>query len=74
MGDGTGKEYDLNEFYKESEEPDFLIPKKLDVGEMVPIRWREDLTAVDNSDGEFFVIGFPPSSMRNSKNTWPIRA
>ena len=46
--------------YSFKEEPDFLIPKKLDPGEMVPIRWREDLTPVDGSDGESFVVGFPP--------------
>jgi hypothetical protein len=60
FGDGTGKEMDLNEFYEYDDEPDFLIPKKLDVGEMEPIRWREDLSPVDGSDGESFVIGFPP--------------
>ena len=60
FGDGTGKQFDLSSFYGEREEPDFLIPKKLGVGEMVPIRWRDDLTPVDNSDGESFVVGFPP--------------
>ncbi len=60
FGDGTGKEFDLTDFYEYEHEPDFLIPKKLDVGEMVPIRWREDLTPVDGSDGESFVVGFPP--------------
>ena len=60
FGDGTGKEFELNDFYSFKEEPDFLIPKKLEPGEMVPIRWREDLTPVDGSDGESFVVGFPP--------------
>ena len=60
LGDGEGNEYDLNDFYPKKEEPDFLIPKKLDVGEMVPIRWRDDLSVVDGSDGESFVVGFPP--------------
>lgn len=60
LGDGTGNEYNLKEFYPQRDEPDFLIPKKLDVGEMVPIRWRDDLAPIDGSDGESFVIGFPP--------------
>lgn len=60
LGDGTGNEYNLKEFYPQRDEPDFLIPKKLDVGEMVPIRWRDDLNPIDGSDGESFVIGFPP--------------
>jgi hypothetical protein len=50
------------------EEPDFLVPKHLEPGEMHPIRWREDRSltnlntnhAVDGPDGETFVIGFPP--------------
>lgn len=58
--DGFGGEIDLYDFYSYEEEPNFLIPKKLEVGEMMPIRWREDLTPVDGSDGESFVIGFPP--------------
>ncbi len=60
FGDGSGKEFDLTDFKSFDDEPDFLVPKKLEVGEMVPIRWREDLTPVDGSDGESFVVGFPP--------------
>jgi len=60
LGDGNGNEFDLNDFYEFDDEPDFLIPKKLEVGEMEPIRWRDDLSPVDGSDGESFVIGFPP--------------
>jgi hypothetical protein len=58
--DRQGNQYDLHEFfYSREEEPDFLIPKKLEAGQMEPIRWREDLTPVDGPDGESFVIGFP---------------
>jgi hypothetical protein len=60
FGDGTGTEFELDDFYSHKEEPDFLIPKKLGPGEMVPIRWRDDLSPVDGSDGESFVVGFPP--------------
>jgi len=60
FADGNGNEVELSDFYDLKDEPDFLIPKKLDVGEMKPILWREDLTPVDGSDGESFVIGFPP--------------
>eukprot|EP00535_Pseudo-nitzschia_heimii_P010630 CAMPEP_0197177682 /NCGR_PEP_ID=MMETSP1423-20130617/3204_1 /TAXON_ID=476441 /ORGANISM="Pseudo-nitzschia heimii, Strain UNC1101" /LENGTH=864 /DNA_ID=CAMNT_0042627271 /DNA_START=208 /DNA_END=2802 /DNA_ORIENTATION=+ len=60
FGDGTGKLHELDDFYSFDEEPDFLIPKKLEPGEMMPIRWREDLSPVDQSDGESFVVGFPP--------------
>jgi len=60
FGDGMGNEFDLNDFYGYEDEPDFLIPKKLDTAEMVPIRWRDDLSPVDGSDGESFVVGFPP--------------
>ena len=58
--DGNGNDIELDDFYKVDVEPDFLIPKKLDVGEMRPILWREDLTPIDGPDGESFVIGFPP--------------
>jgi hypothetical protein len=58
--DGNGNEIELNDFFNVNEEPDFLIPKKLDVGEMRPILWREDLSPIDGPDGESFVIGFPP--------------
>merc|ERR1712238_203238 len=60
FADGNGNEVELSDFYDIKDEPDFLIPKKLDVGEMKPILWREDLSPVDGSDGESFVIGFPP--------------
>eukprot|EP00537_Pseudo-nitzschia_pungens_P014558 CAMPEP_0172383302 /NCGR_PEP_ID=MMETSP1061-20121228/1197_1 /TAXON_ID=37318 /ORGANISM="Pseudo-nitzschia pungens, Strain cf. pungens" /LENGTH=837 /DNA_ID=CAMNT_0013111495 /DNA_START=154 /DNA_END=2667 /DNA_ORIENTATION=- len=60
FADGFGNEMDLDDFYPSSLEPDFLVPKKLEVAEMHPLRWREDLTPVDGSDGESFVIGFPP--------------
>lgn len=50
----------MSDFYSYEEEPNFLIPRKLGVGEMEPIRWRDDLSPVDGSDGESFVIGFPP--------------
>jgi hypothetical protein len=60
LGDGNGNEMDLNDFHAYDDEPDFLIPKKLEAGEMEPIRWRDDLSPVDGSDGESFVIGFPP--------------
>lgn len=60
FGDGTGKEMELADFYSNKEEPDFLIPKKLKPGEIEPIRWRDDLSPVDGSDGESFVVGFPP--------------
>lgn len=58
--DGNGHEIELNDFFEPSDEPDFLVPKTLDVAEIQPIRWREDLTPVDGPDGESFVIGFPP--------------
>lgn len=58
--DGHGREYDLDSFRPIEDEPDFLIPRKLETGEMVPIRWRENLEPVDGEDGESFVIGFPP--------------
>jgi len=52
---------DPDSFRPESEEPDFLIPKSLEVGEMAPIRWRNSGEQVDGpEDGESYVIGFPP--------------
>jgi hypothetical protein len=60
LQDRQGNQYDLHEFfYSKEEEPDFLIPKKLEAGQMEPIRWREDFTPIDGPDGESFVIGFP---------------
>jgi hypothetical protein len=60
LHDRAGKEYDLKrDFYSEEDEPDFLIPKNLQPGQMEPIRWREDFSPVDGPDGETFVIGFP---------------
>lgn len=58
--DDSGREYDLDDFRSVDDEPDFLIPKKLEPGEMVPIRWRKSLAPVDGDEGESFVIGFPP--------------
>jgi hypothetical protein len=60
--DVNGNKILLDDYYKSIEdEYDFLIPlKKLDVGEMVPIIWREDYTPIDGNKGESFVIGFPP--------------
>lgn len=58
--DAQGKEYDLTSFLPEEEEPDFLVPTKLEPGEMIPLRWRDTLAPVDGSDGESLVIGFPP--------------
>jgi hypothetical protein len=58
--DDSGREYDLDDFRSVEDEPDFLIPKKLEPGEMVPIRWRKNLAPVDGDEGETFVIGFPP--------------
>jgi hypothetical protein len=58
--DERGREYDLEDFRPLEEEPDFLIPRKLEPGEMAPIRWRESLNPVDGDEGESFVIGFPP--------------
>lgn len=58
--DEAGREYGLDDFRPVEDEPDFLIPQKLEPGEMVPIRWRESLTPVDGDEGESFVIGFPP--------------
>uniref|UniRef100_A0A7S4ALX4 Prolyl 4-hydroxylase alpha subunit domain-containing protein n=1 Tax=Pseudo-nitzschia australis TaxID=44445 RepID=A0A7S4ALX4_9STRA len=58
--DGYGNEVELDDFYDDAAEPDFLVPKTLDVAEIQPIRWREDLSPVDGPDGESFVIGFPP--------------
>ncbi|KAG7374770.1 hypothetical protein IV203_013865 [Nitzschia inconspicua] len=60
LHDREGNLYDMDDFfYSAEEEPDFLIPKNLKVGQMEPIRWREDFSPVDGSDGETFVIGFP---------------
>ena len=58
--DERGQEYGLDDFRPMEDEPDFLIPRKLNPGEMVPIRWRQTLNPVDGEDGESFVIGFPP--------------
>jgi hypothetical protein len=66
--DRDGNQFDPKSFKPMKEEPDFLIPKHLEPGEMHPIRWREDRSltnlnpspAVDGPDGETFVIGFPP--------------
>ena len=60
FNDGNGHEYELDDYYNVTEEPDFLLPKQLEVGEMRPILWRDDLSPVDGPDGESFVIGFPP--------------
>ena len=38
---------------------------------MMPIRWREDLTPVDGSDGESFVVGFPPELHEEFKKYVP---
>jgi hypothetical protein len=58
--DDAGREYDLDDFRDAEVEPDFLIPKKLEPGEMMPIRWRDSFLPVDGDEGESFVIGFPP--------------
>lgn len=58
--DGMGREFHMDDFLPPELEPDFLIPRHLDVGEMVPVRWRENLQPVDGSEGETFVVGFPP--------------
>lgn len=58
--DESGREYGVDDFRPVEDEPDFLIPKNLQPGEMVPIRWRDSLTPVDGDEGETFVIGFPP--------------
>merc|ERR1712238_634649 len=49
FADGNGNEVELSDFYDIKDEPDFLIHKKLDVGEMKPILWREDLSPGDES-------------------------
>jgi hypothetical protein len=59
-GDDDGNQFDSRDFKNRRDEPDFYIPKKLSPGEMHPIRWREDLSPIDGSDGESFVVGFPP--------------
>jgi len=58
--DGSTKEYAITDFRSEEDEPDFLVPSHLEAGEMVPIRWREDLQPVGGDEGETFVIGLPP--------------
>lgn len=58
--DAKGHEYDLDDFRPREDEPDFLIPRKLEPGQLEPIRWRETLQPVDGDEGESFVIGFPP--------------
>lgn len=58
--DDSGREWDLDSFRSVEEEPSFLIPKELQPGEMVPIRWRDSLGPVEGDEGESFVIGFPP--------------
>eukprot|EP00934_Nitzschia_sp_Nitz4_P002300 Nitzschia sp. Nitz4//scaffold31_size150131//145303//147582//NITZ4_002856-RA/size150131-processed-gene-0.213-mRNA-1//1//CDS//3329547743//2300//frame0 len=57
--DENGREWHLDEFRPQEEEPYFLIPKKLEPGEMAPVRWRHSLQPVDGDEGESFVIGFP---------------
>ena len=58
MDETNGKEYAMSDFREDEE--DFLIPKSLEPGEMVPLRWRDSLEPVDDEDGESFVVGFPP--------------
>ncbi len=62
--DDSGREYGIDDFRPIEDEPDFLIPKNLASGEMVPIRWRDNLTPIDGDEGETFVIGFPPELHR----------
>lgn len=58
--DSSGKEYDLDSFRPEKDEPHFLIPRSLEPGEMVPVRFRDTLQPIDGAGGETFVVGFPP--------------
>jgi ShK domain-like len=66
--DRDGNLFDPKSFKSKKEEPDFLVPRSLQPGEMQPVRWREDKSlsnlnpnpAVDGPDGETFLIGFPP--------------
>ena len=58
--DEQGREYDLDDFRPATDEPDLLVPRKLEPGEMVPLRWRETLEPVDGDEGETFIVGFPP--------------
>ena len=58
LDEKSGKEYKLSDFRED--EHDFLIPKSLEPGEMVPLRWRDTFEPVDDDSGESFVVGFPP--------------
>ncbi|KAL7553612.1 hypothetical protein ACHAWF_018654, partial [Thalassiosira exigua] len=47
-----------DDYLSEGEEPNFLVPASLSPGELAPLYWRDDRTAVD--DDEAFAIGLPP--------------
>jgi hypothetical protein len=59
----TGKKYDLSKDYL-PDEPDFFVPKSLEPGEMVALRWKSTGFQVDGDKGESFVIGLPPELLR----------
>ncbi|GFH55692.1 hypothetical protein CTEN210_12168 [Chaetoceros tenuissimus] len=53
------EEFNPEDYYPEDIEESFLIPKKLGPGELMPIRWRDDLTPIDGEKCETFVVGLP---------------
>jgi hypothetical protein len=55
----TGKEYDLARDFL-SDEHDFFVPNSLEPGEMVALRWKNTSVPVDGSEGESYIVGFPP--------------
>jgi hypothetical protein len=63
--DDDRKECDLDSYRSVEEEPDLLVPKELQPGEMVPLRWRDTWAPIDGLDDcESFVIGFPPEFLQ----------
>jgi len=46
------------EYFSEKDQPDFLLPRTIPAGQVVPIRWRDSNTIIQ--DEEIFAVGLPP--------------
>jgi hypothetical protein len=59
----SGKKYDLAKDYL-PDETDFFVPRSLEPGEMVALRWKSTGLQVNGEEGESFVIGLPPELLQ----------
>ncbi|CAB9499563.1 expressed unknown protein [Seminavis robusta] len=53
-------------FDSQDEQPHFLLPKSIEPGEAVPIRWRHTLEIVE--DDEIFAVGLPPELLQGFRD------